>query len=843
MNDKTLRLLEFDVIRERVAGRCLSEESQSLLAAASPLVEDEAVSGLKARVAEFVSLLGNGFPAPSLVFPAIAVLISRLGKEGAALELEEAYAVGLFAQSTVALASWLASERSGPSLQALGKELPDCSEVAREVFRIVDKDGSLRDLPELRAIKRALQGLRRELETITNRYLSDEDTRRMLQSEVATQRDGRMVLAVKSNYRNRIKGIIHEVSTTGQTIFVEPEDVVRKNNDILFEERRLASEVARILRELTARIGLKREELAVTREAVMVLDGLRARARYSLDTTGCFAMDANDREHEGRLALKKARHPLLAGSVVPIDLAMDAEIRVVIVTGPNTGGKTVALKTVGLFALMNQFGLALPLAEGSSLPVFDGVFADIGDEQSISQSLSTFSAHMTNMAYITSLATERSLVLLDELGSGTDPEEGSAIAMSLLDHFIACRSRVIVTTHHGILKNYGYTKPGVVNASVDFDAKTLSPTYRIVLGIPGESHAIEIASRNGLGADIVERSRTYLDEERADVSELIKGLKSKHQELDQAELARNREEQRLRDDRRKSDLRELRLRQKELELREQGVGSLRRLLLESRKSLENLVRELREGELTREKTLKVKEFIADLERSSAAENERLEQEEASLAELNEKEREELTRLALQTPEPKSASHSKKAGSRGTSSGKQENGPGKGRVGEPSGNADTLRNRVPSKVEPGIEVLVGTSRRRGLVLRSAKKGAWVVEIGALKMTFPERELSPVAPSATPKAEITIMDLAPSAPAAFELNLRGMRLEEALDALRRQVDAAAMSGLYEFSIIHGKGDGVLQKGVHEYLKSQKVVADYYFARPEDGGYGKTMVSLKR
>jgi len=528
MNDKTLRLLEFDVIRERVAGRCLSEESQSLLAAASPLVEDEAVSGLKARVAEFVSLLGNGFPAPSLVFPAIAVLISRLGKEGAALELEEAYAVGLFAQSTVALASWLASERSGPSLQALGKELPDCSEVAREVFRIVDKDGSLRDLPELRAIKRALQGLRRELETITNRYLSDEDTRRMLQSEVATQRDGRMVLAVKSNYRNRIKGIIHEVSTTGQTIFVEPEDVVRKNNDILFEERRLASEVARILRELTARIGLKREELAVTREAVMVLDGLRARARYSLDTTGCFAMDANDREHEGRLALKKARHPLLAGSVVPIDLAMDAEIRVVIVTGPNTGGKTVALKTVGLFALMNQFGLALPLAEGSSLPVFDGVFADIGDEQSISQSLSTFSAHMTNMAYITSLATERSLVLLDELGSGTDPEEGSAIAMSLLDHFIACRSRVIVTTHHGILKNYGYTKPGVVNASVDFDAKTLSPTYRIVLGIPGESHAIEIASRNGLGADIVERSRTYLDEERADVSELIKGLKSKH---------------------------------------------------------------------------------------------------------------------------------------------------------------------------------------------------------------------------------------------------------------------------------------------------------------------------
>jgi DNA mismatch repair protein MutS2 len=289
----------------------------------------------------------------------------------------------------------------------------------------------------------------------------------------------------------------------------------------------------------------------------------------------------------------------------------------VIITGPNTGGKTVTLKTAGLFALMNQSGLALPAAE-AALPLFDGVYADIGDEQSLSQSLSTFSAHMTNIAAIARHAGEHSLVLLDELGAGTDPEEGSAIAMAILDHFIETQSTVILTTHHGMLKNYGYSRAGVENASAEFDRQTLSPTYRIIMGIPGESRALDIAERNGLPPALVERARSYLDKERADVSALIAGLKEKRRELEEASVSAREAEKRIEEERREADLRELSLRRREQLLKEEGAVEFRRFLLESRKTLENLVRELREGELGRDKTLAVKEFIRGLEGQSAA---------------------------------------------------------------------------------------------------------------------------------------------------------------------------------------------------------------------------------
>lgn len=814
MNDKTTRLLEFQTLRARVAGRCLSEESSERLEAEEILTDPQAVRELKASTAEFVNLLQSGISAPSLILPRIGQFLPRLGKEGTSLELEEAYALGLFVRSSSDLKRWLSGEGAGERLRAEAAELPDCSAVEREVFRILDKDGTLRDLPEFREIKRRIQGLRRDLETLTNRYLTDEETRKMLQSDIATQRDGRIVIAVKANYRSRIRGIVHEVSATGQTIFVEPEDVVDKNNDILLEERRLSAEVARVLREMTSRIGERRDDLVLLREKVLHLDCLRARARYSIDSSGTFALDPSP-----RLSLRGARHPLLGPSAVPIDLSMDEATRVVIVTGPNTGGKTVALKTVGLFALMNQFGLAVPALEGTTIPIFDGVYADIGDEQSISQSLSTFSAHMKNMASIVAAATPQSLVLLDELGSGTDPEEGSAIAMSILDHFIELQATVLTTSHHGILKNYGYTKPGVVNASVDFDAATLSPTYRIILGIPGESRAIDIASRNGLQSDIVSRARSYLAEERADVSALIRGLKEKRRELDVADEARRKETRSLQDDRRKVDLRALRLRQREAELREQGLGSLNRLLSESRKTLENLVRELREGELTREKTLKVKEFLSDLERTTQEQRDLSDDEETTLRD------EERAYRAEADREDREAS---------------EVGGGKRR-----GEGRTAPSPMePPALAPGIEVLVGPSRRRGVIVRPAKKAHWVVEVGAVKMTFPERDLTAVAGErVAAKPEIAVADLAGSTTAALELNLRGMRLEEALEALRRQLDAATLGGLYEFSIIHGKGDGILQRGVHEYLKNQRVVADYYFARPEEGGFGKTVVSLVR
>jgi DNA mismatch repair protein MutS2 len=474
------------------------------------------------------------------------------------------------------------------------------------------------------------------------------------------------------------------------------------------------------------------------------------------------------------------------------------EKRIVIITGPNTGGKTATLKTLGLFALMNQFGLALPAEENTALPVFDGVYADIGDEQSLSQSLSTFSAHMINIAAITGAAGEHSLVLLDELGSGTDPEEGSAIAMAILDYLAGKGCRTVVTTHHGILKNYGYSRPEVENASVEFDGQTLSPTYRIVMGIPGESRAVDIAARNGLSEEIVRGARSYLAEERSDVSALITELKRKHRDLDAAVTAAGAETQKLREERRRADLRELRLRQRELVLKEGGMGNLRALLTESRKQLENLVRELKEGEINREKTLKVKEFLREMEEAVAAEGTALDAEAELLSEAR-------RRL------------------------------------EAEGGAGGGRFHAPGTIQSGAEVLAGEYKRRGTVLRPGKKGTWVVETGSLRMAFDEKDLILVSP-APRSSPVVQTDLAGGTRAQAELNLLGMRLDEALETLRRQVDAAVLTGLHEFSVVHGKGDGILQKGVHEFLKYQDQVADYYFSRPELGGFGRTEVILK-
>jgi DNA mismatch repair protein MutS2 len=459
----------------------------------------------------------------------------------------------------------------------------------------------------------------------------------------------------------------------------------------------------------------------------------------------------------------------------------------------------------------------VPAAPETGFACFDAVHADIGDEQSIDQSLSTFSGHIRVIGGIVDSATDRSLVLLDELGSGTDPEEGCAVAMSLLDAFIERGCLTVLTTHHGILKNYGYSRPACLNASMDFDKASLSPTYRILMGVPGESRALEIASKNGLPAAIVAGARKYLAEERADVSELIKGLTEKHRELEDIEVDRRKRLREAMEAQRKADLSTLRARQKELELREIGVSDLRRLLAESRKTLENLVKDIREGELTPEKTRGVKDFLAQLAGEVGGEEERLER-----AKIEGLEAECKDVLGDEAAYAEEAARAPRAGEK------------------------ARRPSPPLSVAEGAQVLVGPGRKRGVVIRKAKKGYWVVETESIRLTMPEGELQPVAgaPEARPSVQV---ELAPrgegdSVRAAFELDLRGFRLAAALDAVEKQVDAAALQGLALFQILHGTGEGVLGKGIHDYLRNNPAVADFHFARPEEGGYGKTIVRLK-
>ncbi|MDR1302804.1 MAG: endonuclease MutS2 [Treponema sp.] len=794
MHEKTIKLLEFDVIRQRVAQGALNEAAARRILRDLPRWDPQEVGKLKGLVAAVGDRMVSGAPEPREPLPDISSLLPKLGVPGTCLALDEAYALGVFIHRGEAVKQWLLGGEAGimddakgseqTSLRSLVLALPDALPLAREVFRVLDKTGKLRDLPVLREIHQKIRTLTKDVEVLISRYTQAEDTRYMLQSPVPAQRDGRTVLAVKANFRGRIKGIVHEVSATGQTLFVEPGAVVEKNNEILIERRRLEGEIRRILRELTGRMVEQRQALAGFHEGILYLETIRARARYAGETQGHFAQEGLG----CGVILKQARHPLLGDHAVPIDFVMEPHTKVVIITGPNTGGKTVSLKTLGLFVLMNQFGLALPAAAGTILPICDGVYGDIGDEQSLSQSLSTFSAHMSAIAAIIAQATEHSLVLLDELGAGTDPEEGSAMAMAIMDHLLEKQVRLVATTHQSSLKYYGYTHEQVENASVEFDTETLSPTYRLIKGVPGESRAVDIAARNGIPRAIINQARSYLKDEQADVSALIQGLTMKHQELNTALKLKQQEEQRLREEQRRADLKELRLRQQEAELKAGAVGKLRRLLEESRKTLENLVREVKEGELSREKTVKVKEFLKNLETTVAVEDAALKVEACPCA---------------VEPEPGPRIH----------------------------------------LKPGTLVLAGKSKCQGRVFRADKNGSWVVEIGSLKMSFPEQDLYPLPlAQEEQKPLITLPDFSADMSPRFEISLRGMRLEEAIKTLQRQIDAAVLAGLREFSVIHGKGEGILQQGVHAFLKEQPQVAEYYFSRPELGGFGRTEVVMK-
>jgi len=864
--DKTLSILEYPHIMENVASLAVSEEASSVLRESKPCYDPAEAEETKEFTAALLALIKNGTNEPRAWLPAIGFLLPKTEKEGVVLELDEALAIGLFIERGEALMKWAIGSTADNGINAgintgvnnggnktimakhplfeLHGNMTDCRQIAAEIFKIIDREGKLRDIPSLRAIKKRIGSLEKELKTIVSGYALDEEYKKMLQSTLPSQRDGRTVLAVKTNYRGRIRGIVHEVSSTGQTVFVEPLDVVDKNNEILLEKRNLDIEIQKIFRELTEKICSISENLRNFHRVIIDLECLRARARYSLETKGHFAcpascgdglqpdsLQADSHAVSDTLILKRARHPLLK-KAVPIDVEMKSGTRTLVITGPNTGGKTVALKTLGLLAMMNQSGLALPLDEGSAIPFFDGIYADIGDEQSIDQSLSTFSAHITNISAITANATEKSLVLLDELGSGTDPEEGGAIAMAILDFLIEKKSRMVITTHHGILKNYGYTRQGVENASVEFDAHTLSPTYKIINGVPGESRALDIAGANGLDPAIVEKARRYIDEDKSDISALISGLEQKHRELAGIEQKSAIEQNRLKEAKRKADLKELQLRQKEAELKRETVGKLQLLLRESRKTLENLVRELNEAGPDREKNLKVKEFLKELARNVEDESSVLDDEERIIREQ-----------FMDSGSPAAAAA-----------------------------AAVAAEAAAVEFIPGMEVYAGPSRQRGVIVRTDKKSlsgnSWVVKVGSLKMSFPEKELLPVpscsaagdkkgaksnnraskgSSSSYQKPDLAKVswaaELSPEANnAVYELKLLGMRLEEAKEALRRQIEAALLGGLKTFYVVHGTGSGILQKGIHEYLKNEPAVEDYYFSRPEQGGFGRTEVVLR-
>jgi DNA mismatch repair protein MutS2 len=844
-HEHSLARLDFFRLRERLEGYCLSYEGQALMRSTLPCSKIESVKRLKQDLAALAEGLNNK-EIPSLPFPNIETLVPKAQKEGMLLEADELFAIGLWAKSYEELFVFLRSTlrasqartsgvhgqkeqgQSGagnssdksdsetghlflnecadmeddecwalPGIERIAFSAPSLLQIQEKIFAVVTMEGAIKDLPRTRSLRTAIQKAQTENHHLVNQYLSDPNLQDALQSNAATERDNRTVIAVKANFKGRIKGIVHEFSSTGQTVFIEPLELVERNNRLLELETKLGEEIRAVLRETANALRPLLPGLVEGRRFLAAADIRLARAIQAKREDLAIAQVLESGVH-----LYQAKHPLLGKKAVPIDVDIPEGTNVLIITGPNTGGKTVSLKTIGLLALLNQYGAGIPALSTSGFAVFDTVCADIGDEQSIDQSLSTFSGHMSVISDIAASATGRSLVLLDELGAGTDPEEGCAIAMALLDYFLERGCMTIVTTHHGVLKNYGYTKSGCLNASMEFNAHSLSPTYRIFMGVPGESRALEIAKQTGLSSQIVDTARGYLDDERSDYSALIRSLGEKQRELDLLERERRKQLQGALESRRKADLENLKIRQKELELRRQGVAELTRFLSESRKTFENLVREMRESGRKVEEVSAGRELLQEI-------SDEIQQHSDGLARFEEET--DVLERSMRSE----------------------------RDGVQSVDANILK--------PGERVLF--QNREAVFLRMLDDKKVLVQIGALRIPVAVDALSIPFAKKRKDGETRMsyqVELSGAtgggATASAELDLRGMRLAEALEALTRQIDAASLAGLGTFSVIHGTGEGVLGRGIHDWLKTQAAVADYYFARPEDGGFGKTWIHLK-
>lgn len=781
MDNCSAVLLEFDKIIDILVGYCVSEEGKRKLHTQQLFYEAEPLSKFHDMVAQLRMLLESDEIFPSVTFPEIEHLIPICRKDGSSLDGIELFNISQFIDSALKVKDYVQNTKI-PGINIISEyvdKIPLLQKLASEILKVINSSGQIReDHPELKKLRKGLGDLNNKISVLSSSYIADN--KNLFQTDVPSQKDGRIVLPLKSNFKGKVKGIIHDISARGNIIYIEPFDILDLNNQISVQEHEISIIANRIFREFTAKVRLEIEDVSLLIDSFSFFDTIIARAKFSYNYN-CFRPDISESE----IKLEQARHLLLGNKVVPITIYMEEGLQALIITGPNAGGKTVSIKTVGLLAMMNQFGLQIPSAEGSRLPVFAGIYADIGDNQSIEESLSTFSGHMKNIAAILDNSSTGTLVLLDELGSGTDPGEGAAIAMAVLDNLIKRGSIVLTTSHHGLLKNYGYTRKGVMNASMEFDEGTHSSTYRVVLGVPGDSHAVDIAKHSGIPENIIAETQTYLKDKQTQVGLMISELEKKHKLAGEREDAIQKREKKLRDQIRENDLKALTFKQSENDLKRKWNDESSKFLSTARKTLENLVKELKEGEITQKKTKKVKSFLTETDEK-----------------IN-KEKETLNKYVLKNP-------------------------------------DSLEM---DKIEQGMDVLVGEYRRPGIVVRKGKKEDWIINTGALNISV---NINEIFPSQKKKKQvsygISLSDVKASNTAKFSLDLRGYRLETALASIEKQIDNALMSGLSEFNIIHGKGEGVLSHGVQNYLKNEYSVKKFYFAHPDDGGFGKTIVILK-
>ena len=792
MNQKALSSLEYPKIIERLTEKASSPMGKELCRKLQPSTNINRIRLMQTQTKDALTRL---FQKGSVSFGSVKDIRGSLKRLeiGSSLGIMEILSVCALLENTSRVKAYSRGDRSdlpSDSLDSMFEQLAPLTPLSSEIRRCILSEDEISDdaSPALRQVRRNMKVTNDRIHTQLS-GLVNGNARTYLQDSVITMRNGRYCIPVKAEYKGQVPGMIHDQSSTGSTLFIEPMAVVKLNNDMRELELQEQKEIEIILAGLSEQIAEEREAIALNLELMVQLDFIFARAGLAMDMNGSEPVF----NEEGRVLLKKARHPLIPKKkVVPIDIRLGDDFDLLIITGPNTGGKTVSLKTVGLLTLMGQAGLHIPALDRSELALFHEIYADIGDEQSIEQSLSTFSSHMTNIVSFLEKADSRSLVLFDELGAGTDPTEGAALAISILSYLHDKGIRTMATTHYSELKVYALSTPGVENACCEFSVETLRPTYRLLIGIPGKSNAFAISSKLGLSDQIIERAKEQISEQDESFEDVLSSLEEYRVtiENERLEIARYKEE--------------IKTLKAQLESRQEKLDAQRDRIL--RQANEEAHKVLEEAKEYADQTMKLfHKFQKNNVDTSAVERERQElRKRMNKAEKNMSDRQE-------TKKPKKLLTAK-------------------------------------DIRPGDSVKVLSMNLKGTVgSRPDSKGFLFVQMGIIrsKVHLSDLELVDEPVITTPSLQKTgagKIRMSKSASVSTEINLLGRTVDEAIAELDKYLDDAYIAHLKSVRIVHGKGTGALRKGIHDYLRRQKHVSSFRLGEFGEGDAGVTIVDFK-
>lgn len=790
MNSKVLRVLEYNKIIERLTDKATSEQGRKLTAALEPMTDLEAIKKAQTETADALGYLLRKGSTSFGGNKDLGMCIRSL-EIGSTLSIAELLRIAAFLENVNRVKSYGRKEREdtpADSLDEYFESLEPLTPLSNEIRRCILSEEEIADdaSPALKKIRRSMTIANDRIHSQLASMISGS-CRTYLQDAVVTMRNNRYCIPVKSEYKGQVQGMVHDQSSTGSTFFIEPAAVVNLNNELRELEIKEQEEIAVILADLSAQAGAYTELLTGNQKAMTALDFIFARAALALEQNA--TMPVFNTEHQIRI--RQGRHPLLdKKKVVPIDIQLGIDFDLLVITGPNTGGKTVSLKTVGLLTLMGQAGLHIPALDRSELSIFEEVYADIGDEQSIEQSLSTFSSHMTNIVSILQQADGGSLCLFDELGAGTDPTEGAALAISVLDHLHGRGIRTMATTHYSELKVYALSTPFVENASCEFSVETLRPTYRLLIGIPGKSNAFAISSKLGLPDHIIEDAKRHITEDKESFEDLLANLENSRVtiEKERLEIAGYKEEVKA-------------LKQK-LEAKQEKIDQAKEKILrqaneEAREILQN-AKELADETIRVFQKAEAGISIKDLEKSRQKVRDKI-------SEKNEK-------LTLKNDKP------------------------------------THKVLKPTQIKPGDSVKVVSMGLKGTVSSLPdKNGNLFVQCGIIRSKVSLNDLvlieeETINTGKMQRSSSGKLKMSKSYSISTEINLLGRTVDEALSELDKYLDDAYLAHLPSVRVVHGKGTGALRNAVHNYLRKNRVVKSYRLGEYGEGDAGVTIVEFK-